>query len=161
MATCNGRIYHFNVNNIQGFITTLPFCPYSYALKLFHHKPSIAVERKKLVSAKEVKNTANIATQAAKDYAQNQKEISTALQETKNEAMAKRNLWKEGDKSKLIQIGMALIVFPEPTPVSEIVGVGFLAAGAVQKGIKNQSTYIEDIPKSLKSALKDINSVRF
>jgi hypothetical protein len=101
-----------------------------------------------------------MAAQVAKDYGQNQKEICSALQETKKEAMAKRNLWKEGDKSKLIQIGMALIVFPEPTPVSEVVGVGFLAAAAVQKGIKNQSTYLEDIPKSLKSALKDINSMR-
>ncbi len=98
--------------------------------------------------------------QAAKDYAQSQKEAFAALQKTKDEAMSKRNLWKEGGKSKLIQIGMALIVFPEPTPVSEIVGVGFLAAGAVQKGIKNQSTYLEDIPKSLKGALKEINSVR-
>jgi hypothetical protein len=126
----------------------------------FIDEQQIAVERKKVVSAKEIKNTANMATQAAKDYSQNQKEVCTALQDTKKEAMARRNLWKEGDKSKLIQIGMALIVFPEPTPVSEMIGVGFLAAAAVQKGIKSQSIYMEDIPKGLKSALKEINSVR-
>jgi hypothetical protein len=52
-------------------------------------------------------------------------------------------------------------VFPEPTPISEIVGVGFLAAGAVQKGIKNQYTYMEDIPKSLKSVFKEIENFHY
>jgi hypothetical protein len=113
-----------------------------------------------LMSAKEIKSTANTASQVAKEYAQNQKETCAALAETKKQAISERNLWKEGDKSKLVQIGMALMVFPEPTPVSEVVGVGFLAAAAVQKGIRKQSTYIDDIPKDLRSALKEINSLR-
>jgi hypothetical protein len=113
-----------------------------------------------IVSAKEIKSTANTASQVAKEYAENQKEACAALADTKKQAISERNLWKEGEKSKLVQIGMALIVFPEPTPVSEVVGAGFLAAAAVQKGIRSQSTYIDDIPKSLKSALKEINSLR-
>ncbi len=112
------------------------------------------------MNAKEAKNTANLAVQASKEFSQNQKDACTALQDTKKQAISERNLWKDGNKSKLMQIGVALIVFPEPTPISEIVGAGFLAAGAVRKGIKNQSTYMEDIPKSLKSALKEINSLR-
>jgi|OpeIllAssembly_1097287.scaffolds.fasta_scaffold700743_1 hypothetical protein len=113
------------------------------------------------MNVKEAKNTAMLVAQTATEVCQSHKDTCTALCDTKQGAINNRSLWKEGNKSKLIQIGIALIVFPEPTPVSEIVGVGFLAAGAIQKGVKNQYTYMEDIPKSLNSALKEICSFRF
>jgi hypothetical protein len=43
---------------------------------------------------------------------------------------------------------MALIVFPEPTPISEIMGGGFLVAGAVQKEIQSRTIYMEDKGKT-------------
>ncbi len=113
------------------------------------------------MNVKEAENTAKLVAQTATEIGQSHKETCTALRDTKEQAIDNRKLWKEGNKSKLIQIGIALIVFPEPTPISEIVGVGFLAAGAVQKGIKNQYTYMEDIPKSLKSALNEIRSFHY
>ena len=113
------------------------------------------------VNVKEAKNTAMLVAQTAIEVSQSHKDTCAALHDAKQEAITNRSLWKEGNKSKLIQIGIALIVFPEPTPVSEIVGVGFLAAGAIQKGIRNQYTYLEDIPKSLNSALKEVSSFRF
>jgi hypothetical protein len=51
---------------------------------------------------------------------------------------------------------MALVVFPEPTPVSEMIGAGFIAAGAIQKGIQSRSIFIEDIGKTLQSTLKEV-----
>jgi hypothetical protein len=113
------------------------------------------------LSVKEAKNTATFVAQTATEVGQSCQETCTALRNTKELAIINQKLWKAGNKSKLIKIGIALIVFPEPTPISEIVGVGFLAAGAIQKGIKNQYTYIEDIPKSLKSALKEISNFDF
>jgi hypothetical protein len=113
------------------------------------------------LNVKEAENTAKLVAQTATEVSQSHKDTCTALRNTKDLAIVNRKLWKEGNKSKLIQIGIALIVFPEPTPISEIVGVGFLAAGAVQKGIKNQYTYMEDIPKSLKSALNEIGNFYF
>ncbi len=109
----------------------------------------------------ETKKTVQMATKAAVEVSQNRKDAATTVRDMKKELIASRKLWKEGEKSKLVQIGMALIVFPEPTPVSEIVGAGFLAAAAVQKGIKSQSVYLDDIPKSLKSAFKEICNDRY
>jgi hypothetical protein len=71
-----------------------------------------------------------------------------------------RKLSREGNKSRLIKIGLGLIVFPEPTPISETVGSCFVAAGLLQQGIRNRSIFIEDIPKTLKQTLNEIRSFR-
>ena len=54
-------------------------------------------------------------------------------------------------------MGIALIVFPEPTPISEIVGGSLVAAGAVKKGIQNRAAFVEDIGKDFKKALRDLD----
>ncbi len=71
-----------------------------------------------------------------------------------------RKLFREGNESKLIKLGMAVIAFPEPTPVSPIVGAGLVTVGAVQKGIKNRAAFAEDIGRDLKSALKELRRAR-
>ena len=99
----------------------------------------------------------------AKTTIKSVKEIGNCRSETANEIknMAQqvattKKLWKEGNKSKLIKLGMALVVFPEPTPVSETVGSCFIAAGLIQKGIQSRSIFLEDINKTFKSTLKEI-----
>jgi hypothetical protein len=67
-----------------------------------------------------------------------------------------RKLFRDGHKSRLIKIGLSLIVFPEPTPISETVGACFVAAGVIQQGIRNQSIYIDDIPKTLRQTRNQI-----
>jgi hypothetical protein len=61
-------------------------------------------------------------------------------------------------------LGLTLVCFPEPTPVSESIGACFIAAGLVQKGIKSKAIYLEDIKKTFKTTLKDVletqNSIR-
>ena len=71
---------------------------------------------------------------------------------------ATKKLWREGNKSRLIKIGVTLILLPEPTPISETVGVCFVAAGAIQKGIKNRSIYLEDVTKTFKNTMKEVMS---
>lgn len=66
-------------------------------------------------------------------------------------------LYKKGNKNLLVKAGMALIVFPEPI-VSDALGTTLLAAGAIQEGIKRRSTYLDDLPKALKSAMKDLKA---
>lgn len=72
---------------------------------------------------------------------------------------ATKKLWREGNKSRLMKIGVTLIFFPEPTPISETVGACFIAAGAVQKGIQNRAIYLEDITKTFRSTLKDVLAI--
>ena len=74
--------------------------------------------------------------------------------------MKTKKLWREGNKSSLIKIGVACILFPEPSPVSEIVGAGFVLAGAVQQGIQNRTIYIGDINKTVESTIKELNALQ-
>jgi hypothetical protein len=79
-----------------------------------------------------------------------------AAKTTAKAAEATKKLCREGNKSRLIKIGVSLIFFPEPTPISETIGACFIAAGAVQKGIKSRAIYLEDITKTFKNTLQDV-----
>jgi hypothetical protein len=46
---------------------------------------------------------------------------------------------------------------PDPL-LTSVVGTAFLAAGAVQEGIKSQAVYLDDLPKAFQSAMKDLRN---
>jgi hypothetical protein len=71
-----------------------------------------------------------------------------------------QQLWKAGYKSRLIKIGMALVVLPEPTPISESVGACFIAAGAVQKAIRSRAMFVEDVKKTFQSTLRELSDIK-
>ncbi len=87
-------------------------------------------------------------------------ELIQDVRGTIKEVKATKQLWKDGNKSRLIKLGLALIVFPEPTPISETVGSFLVAAGMVQKGIKNRAIYVDDVHKTLQNTLKEIRSAK-
>jgi hypothetical protein len=85
------------------------------------------------------------------------------LRETKRTAQtvhAARQLWRTGYKSRLIKIGVALVMIPEPTPISPTVGACLIAAGAVQKAIRNRSLFVEDVNKTFQTTMKDISAIK-
>jgi hypothetical protein len=96
------------------------------------------------------------ATKALNELSESYIDLIGAVKSTANTAEASKKLWREGNKSRLIKIGISLIVFPEPTPISETIGACFVAAGAVQKGIKSRAIYLEDISKTFKNTLQDV-----
>ncbi len=104
----------------------------------------------------EAKTTAKALTELS-EY---QKELFFAMRGVSRQAAATKKLWREGNKSRLIKIGIALIVFPDPSPCTEIIGAGFVAAGLVQKGIQSRSIYLEDVTKTFQNTFKEIHSVR-
>lgn len=71
-----------------------------------------------------------------------------------------KQLWRAGYKSKLIKIGVALVVFPEPTSISEIVGGCFIAAGAAQNAVRNRAMFVEDVKKTFQTTLKDLVNIK-
>jgi len=95
-------------------------------------------------------------TKALKELSESYGDAIGAVKSTANAVADTKKLWREGNKSRLIKIGLSLIVFPEPTPISETVGACFIAAGAIQKGIKSRAIYMEDITKTFKTTLKDV-----
>jgi len=85
-------------------------------------------------------------------------DLLQAVKGTIKEAKATQKLWKAGDKSKLIKLGVALIVFPEPTPVSEAIGSVLVATGLVQSAMRRRSLYVEDVFKTFHSTMKEIRN---
>jgi len=84
-------------------------------------------------------------------------ETYSAIRSTTKETVKAKKLWREGNKSSLIKIGVACVVFPEPTPISEMIGAGLIVAGAVQQGIKNRALYVGDIKKNLELTLRQLS----
>lgn len=104
----------------------------------------------------EMKTVAN----ALKELNEGYVDLLSAMKGTISEAKTAKKLWRDGNKSRLIKLGLALIVFPEPTPISETVGTCLLAAGAIQKGIRSRTFYIEDVYKTFQEVLKDVRSAK-
>ena len=106
-------------------------------------------------------------TDEVKTMVNNVKELNESygdlLQSVKGmikEAKSTRQLWRNGNEPRLIKLGLTLIVFPEPTPISETIGTCLVAAGAVQKGIRSRAIYIEDVYKTFQDAFKDLGTTK-
>ncbi len=97
---------------------------------------------------------------AANELSESYADLIHAMKETTREAKATKQLWRDGNKSKLIKLGLALIVFPEPTPISETIGSFLVAAGAVQMGIRKRRLYADDIYKTFQSTLKEMHDIK-
>ena len=64
-----------------------------------------------------------------------------------------KSLWRDGDKSRLVKIGLTLIACPEPTPISETIGVFVLSLGVIQNKMKKSALHVDDIYKTF----QDVN----
>jgi hypothetical protein len=55
----------------------------------------------------------------------------------------------------LIKIGVALILFPDPT-ISDIIGTAMVAAGLLHNKVKNSGLFLEDVYKTYPHLLKEL-----
>jgi hypothetical protein len=100
------------------------------------------------------------AIRAINEISESGKDLHAAIKGTTRQVAASKKLWREGNKSRLIKLGVACIVFPDPSPVGEIIGAGLITAGMVQKGIQKQSIYLGDIKKTFESTLREVHSTK-
>lgn len=107
----------------------------------------------KIEEMKTMVSTINDLKESYTDFLQSMKGTVKEMKTTKQ-------LWREGNKSKLIKLGLALIVFPEPTPISETIGSILVATGAIQAGIRRRALYAEDIYKTFQNTLREIRSTQ-
>jgi hypothetical protein len=97
---------------------------------------------------------------AANELSESYVDLIHAMKQTAREAKATKQLWRSGNKSKLIKLGLTLIVFPEPTPISETVGSFLVAAGTVQAEIRKRRLYVDDIYKTFQNTLKEMHNIK-
>ena len=57
-----------------------------------------------------------------------------------------------GSKSGLVKLGIALILFPDPT-ISDIIGMGLIATGLAYSKIKPPPIYIRDVYSTIENEL--------
>lgn len=103
---------------------------------------------------------AKTTTKALNELNESLIDLLKAMKGTTQEVEAAKKLWRNGNRSKLIKIGISLVMFPEPTPISETVGACFIAAGVIQKGIQKRAIYLEDVRKTFQTTLKEIRTTK-
>ncbi len=99
-------------------------------------------------------------TKSLHELTESYTELHRAIKSTATVTGKTKKLWREGNKSNLIKIGIACIVFPDPSPVGEIIGAGFLVAGAVQRGVQNRAGYLGDVKSSVESTIRELNRTK-
>ena len=102
--------------------------------------------------SEEIKTLSNVVNELNESYM----DVIHAMKGTIKEVKATKQLSRNGSKSKLIKLGLALIVFPEPTEISDILGTFLVAVGTVQEGIRRRTIYVEDVYKTFHGTLKDM-----
>jgi hypothetical protein len=68
-------------------------------------------------------------------------------------------LSKQKNQGNLIKIGLMLIAFPFPIVVDDALGYPLLAAGLLQRRIKNSALYLEDFSKTLPDVVKELQEL--
>jgi len=96
---------------------------------------------------------------ALKELNENYIDVIQTMKETTKEVKATKQLWRKGNNSILIKLGLALIAFPDPT-ISDIIGTVLVAAGTVQMGIRRRTIYVEDVYKTFHNTLKDMWAIK-
>jgi len=64
------------------------------------------------------------------------------------------------EKSKLIKIGTSLILFPEPTEISDVIGAAMITAGLLESKFKKKPLTIYETRKEFAETLKELEKLR-
>ena len=99
---------------------------------------------------------AKIAAKVLDELSVSGKDLFFAERGTALEVAAAKKLWLKGNKSKLMKIGVAFILFPDPTPVTPVVGASLITAGLIQKEIQKRALHMEDVKKVFDKTLREI-----
>ena len=69
-------------------------------------------------------------------------------------------LWKDGDKSNFVKMGLTLIAFPEPTPISETLGACVLSLGLIEAKMKRSALHVEDVYNTFQGVIGNLQTIR-
>lgn len=83
-------------------------------------------------------------------------ELHRSLKITAQTTAKTKKLWREGNKSNLTRIGIACIMFPDPSPVTAIIGAGLLTAGAIQSEVQKRTLYVGDIKTNFENLQREL-----
>lgn len=70
-----------------------------------------------------------------------------------------KHVCKKSNQGNLVRIGLALIAFPLPIVIDDVLGWSLLAAGLVQRKIKNSALYVEDVSETFPQLIKELQEI--
>jgi hypothetical protein len=108
------------------------------------------------VEPRELKTTATVLQELGLNY----QETPEVMKGVTKDLRSTKSLWKDGDKSRLVKIGLTMIAFPEPTPISETLGAFILSLGLIQNRMKKSTLHIEDIYNTFQDVNKKLLRIR-
>lgn len=108
------------------------------------------------MESKESKTMATVLQELGLSY----KETLQVIEGLSKDLRSTKRLWRDGNKSNLVKLGLTLIAFPEPTPISETIGAVVLTLGLVQNRVKQSTLHIEDIYKTFQDVNRNLMKVR-
>lgn len=94
------------------------------------------------------------------DWRENAKIVNQAVFEMQAVQESINQLSRKENEGNLVKVGLTLIAFPFPIVVDDVLGCSFLAAGLIQKKIKNSGLYLDDISKTFPDLLKEIQKIK-
>ena len=111
------------------------------------------------MNKEEAKNVTKLLKQYRNSREQTAGAVGNAMRGFTNELHSTQKLWKQGNKSLLIKVGLAMIAFPDPT-ISDVVGAALVSAGLIQMKMQNSALHVDDVYKTFPKVVKELGAIR-
>jgi glycerol-3-phosphate O-acyltransferase len=108
------------------------------------------------MKTEELKNVVDALRELGSSYGETLSAMSGVVKELRSAS----RLWRKGDKSKLIRLGLTLVAFPEPTPISETLGAVVLSVGIIQTKMRQSALHIEDIYATFQEEMWNLQAIK-
>jgi hypothetical protein len=99
--------------------------------------------------------------QAAKELGETFTDTATIINGVNGAVEEANQLYDHGQGgagNSMISFGIALVAFPEPTMISDVVGAGIVATGLLYNKFVSPPLYIDNIFETIQSQVKAIHS---
>jgi hypothetical protein len=99
--------------------------------------------------------------QAAKELGESFTDTATIIRGMNGAVEEVNQLYDHGQGgagNSMISLGVALVAFPEPTMISDVVGAGIVATGLLYNKFVSPPLYIDNIFETIQSQVKAIHS---
>ncbi len=108
----------------------------------------------------ELKKTVDTLYELGKDWRENTALVNDVAKGNGAMLESINRLCKKSNQGNLVRIGLTLIAFPLPIVIDDVLGLSFLAAGLIQRKIKNSILYLEDVNNTFPSLIRELREIR-
>jgi len=111
------------------------------------------------LNAKEAKDLLEVLRELSLSRKETVNTLDSAMRGFTEELSAAQKLWRRGNNSFLIKVGLALIAFPDPT-ITDVIGSALVAAGLIQLRMRRSALYLEDVYKTFPRVIKELDLIK-